>query len=43
MPLIAGNDMAQTATNVTGDLFAATVVAKTEGELGYLPKEIEEV
>jgi dicarboxylate/amino acid:cation (Na+ or H+) symporter, DAACS family len=34
MPLIAGvdrlNDMAQTATNVTGDLFAAMVVAKTE-------------
>jgi Na+/H+-dicarboxylate symporter len=32
MPLIAGvdrfNDMAQTATNVTGDLFAATIVAK---------------
>ena len=38
LPLIAGvdrfNDMAQTATNVVGDLFAATVVAKSEGLMG---------
>ena len=37
IPLIAGvdrlNDMAQTTTNVIGDLFAATVIAKHEREL----------
>ncbi len=37
IPLIAGvdrlNDMAQTTTNVIGDLFAATVIAKQENEL----------
>jgi DAACS family dicarboxylate/amino acid:cation (Na+ or H+) symporter len=37
LPLIAGidrfNDMAQTATNVTGDLFATILVAKSEGML----------
>lgn len=35
LPLIAGvdrfNDMAQTMTNVTGDLFATIIVAKSEG------------
>jgi Na+/H+-dicarboxylate symporter len=35
LPLIAGvdrlNDMAQTITNVIGDLFATTIVAKSEG------------
>jgi Na+/H+-dicarboxylate symporter len=35
LPLIAGvdrlNDMAQTSTNVIGDLFATTLVAKSEG------------
>lgn len=38
--LIAGvdrlNDMAQTTTNVTGDLYAALVIAKGEGELDSL-------
>lgn len=37
IPLIAGvdrlNDMAQTTTNVTGDLFSALVIAKSENEL----------
>lgn len=37
LPLIAGvdrfNDMAQTTTNVIGDLFAATVVAQNEHEI----------
>lgn len=37
IPLIAGvdrlNDMAQTTTNVTGDLYAALMVAKSENEL----------
>lgn len=37
IPLIAGvdrlNDMAQTTTNVVGDLFATTVIAKHEGQL----------
>lgn len=37
LPLIAGvdrfNDMAQTSTNVIGDLFVATVVAKSEDEI----------
>lgn len=37
IPLIAGvdrlNDMAQTTTNVVGDLFATTLIAKQEGEL----------
>lgn len=37
LPLIAGvdrfNDMAQTATNVTADLFGATIIAKSEGSL----------
>lgn len=38
MPIIAGvdrfNDMAQTMTNVTGDLFATTLIAKSENMLG---------
>lgn len=37
IPLIAGvdrlNDMAQTTTNVTGDLYSALVIAKSENEL----------
>ncbi|MBI5447898.1 MAG: dicarboxylate/amino acid:cation symporter [Gammaproteobacteria bacterium] len=37
IPLLAGvdrlNDMAQTTTNVMGDLFAATVISKQENEL----------
>ncbi|EKD45251.1 MAG: sodium:dicarboxylate symporter [uncultured bacterium] len=38
IPIIAGadrfNDMAQTMTNVAGDLFASTLVAKSEGMIG---------
>lgn len=41
--LIAGvdrlNDMAQTTTNVTGDLYAAAMIAKSEGELDDLIKK----
>jgi len=47
LPLIAGvdrfNDMAQTATNVVGDLFAATIVAKNEGMIGEASLEEETV
>jgi DAACS family dicarboxylate/amino acid:cation (Na+ or H+) symporter len=39
LPLIAGvdrlNDMAQTSTNVIGDLFATTLVAKSEGNKAF--------
>lgn len=41
LPLIAGvdrfNDMAQTMTNVTGDLFATTLVAKSEDLINESP------
>lgn len=41
--LIAGvdrlNDMAQTTTNVTGDLYAATMIAKSEGEFEEATEE----
>ncbi len=41
LPLIAGvdrlNDMAQTITNVIGDLFATTIVAKSEGNKAFSP------
>lgn len=40
LPLIAGvdrlNDMAQTSTNVIGDLFATTIVAKSEGDKAFV-------
>lgn len=46
LPLIAGvdrlNDMAQTSTNVIGDLFATTLVAKSEGNKAF-DDEIEVV
>lgn len=44
LPLIAGvdrlNDMAQTITNVIGDLFATTIVAKSEGNKAFA-KDLE--
>jgi Na+/H+-dicarboxylate symporter len=50
LPLIAGvdrfNDMAQTMTNVAGDLFSATVVAKSEGLMNSeknIPKASESI
>lgn len=43
LPLIAGvdrfNDMAQTMTNVAGDLFATTIVAKSEGMIDLAASE----
>lgn len=45
LPLIAGvdrfNDMAQTMTNVAGDLFSATVVAKSEGLMSLEKAEVK--
>lgn len=45
LPLIAGvdrfNDMAQTTTNVIGDLFAATIVAKNKARAKPAPQTIE--
>lgn len=45
MPIIAGvdrfNDMSQTMTNVAGDLFATTLVAKSEGMMMQAPENQE--